>query len=193
VIVLTGMAAAPVTIAGMKPSSGILGPVMLALVMTIAAHPMRGWLTRRHLPGWAASLTMIATVHLALVVFALAVLVSMARFAALLPTYKAQFAEHVDKAISWLTGLGVTEDQLRNMAQQLDVNNLAALAGEVLGDVTGLMSLFVFVASLLLFFAIDAAWFPYRSDTTPASGRSDSRAASPSSRSGCATLVIPCG
>jgi hypothetical protein len=56
------------------------------------------------------------------------------------------------------------------MAQQLDVNNLAALAGEVLGDVTGLMSLFVFVVSLLLFFAIDAAWFPYRFDTTPASG-----------------------
>jgi predicted PurR-regulated permease PerM len=171
VIVLTGMAAATVTIAGMKLSSGILGPVMLALVMTIAAHPMRGWLTRRHFPGWAASLTMIATVYLVLVVFALAVLASIARFAALLPAYKTQFAEHVDKAISWLTSLGITEDQLRNMAQQLDVNNLAALAGEVLGDVTGLMSLFVFVVSLLLFFAIDAAWFPYRVDATPPSRR----------------------
>jgi AI-2 transport protein TqsA len=57
-----------------------------------------------------ASLTMIATVYVALVVFALAVLVSIARFAALLPTYKAQFAEHVDKAISWPTGLAVTRN-----------------------------------------------------------------------------------
>lgn len=171
VIVLTGMAAATVVIAGMKLSSGLLGPVMLALVMTIAAHPMRGWLTRHHFPGWAASLTMITTVYLVLLVFSVAVLVSIARFAALLPSYKTQFAETVDKATSWLTSLGVTEDQLKNITQQFDVNNLAALASEVLGDVTGLMSLLVFVISLLLFFAIDAAWFPYRVDSTPANRR----------------------
>src|SRR5918994_4835269 len=72
VLVLLGTAAATVTIAGMHTISGIVGPAFLALVLTIAAHPLRGWLRRLHLPGWAATLLMTFCVYAFLLGFALA-------------------------------------------------------------------------------------------------------------------------
>ena len=59
VVILLGTAAATVTVAGMHGLSRILGPALLALVITVAAHPLRGWLTKRHVPSWAATLIMI--------------------------------------------------------------------------------------------------------------------------------------
>ena len=58
-IVLVSLAAATVVIAGMRGASGLIGPSLLALVLTIAAYPMRRWLDR-YMPSWAASLVCIA-------------------------------------------------------------------------------------------------------------------------------------
>ena len=169
--VLLGTAAATITIAGVKASSGIIGPVMLALVMTIAAHPMRAWLIRHRFPGWAASLTLIATVYLVLLAFAVALFAATARFADLLPTYKDQMAQQVDAMSAWLRGLGVTQDQLDQITKQFDASDLASLAGNALTSITSLLSLLFFVVTLLLFFALDAAWFPDRLDGTTAQRR----------------------
>jgi AI-2 transport protein TqsA len=40
-VVLLGTTAASITVAGMRGFSSLLGPVFLALVLTIAVHPFR--------------------------------------------------------------------------------------------------------------------------------------------------------
>ena len=77
-LVLMGTAAATITIAGMRGVAELLGPVFLALVLVVAVHPLRGWLERRKVPGWVATLLITVTVYVFLLGFALALVVSAA-------------------------------------------------------------------------------------------------------------------
>ena len=51
---LVGAAALTIALAGARAIADIVGPVFLALVLTISLHPIRIWLERHRLPGWAA-------------------------------------------------------------------------------------------------------------------------------------------
>ena len=51
-------AAAVIVVAGIKAASDIVGPLMLALALTIVFHPLRVRLERR-LPSWAASIVVL--------------------------------------------------------------------------------------------------------------------------------------
>ena len=90
ILLLLGMAAAVVVIGGMKATAGIIAPLFLALVLTVVAHPLRKWLDR-WMPSWAASLVCIVVVYLIILVLTLSIVVSVARFATLLPQYTDEF------------------------------------------------------------------------------------------------------
>ncbi len=161
-LVLMGTAAATITVAGMRGFSSLLGPVFLALVLTIAAHPLRGWLQGHRLPGWLATVVMTLTVYIFLLAFALALVVAAAEFATLLPEYKDELASTIKDVTGWLTGLGVDEDQIKAISSSFDVGRLVDLVSEVLGSLMGVLSDLFFIVTLLLFLAVDAAWFPSR-------------------------------
>ena len=55
-------AAAVIVIGGLKAASDIVGPLLLALALTIVFHPMRVRLERR-LPSWAASVVVLVCVY----------------------------------------------------------------------------------------------------------------------------------
>jgi AI-2 transport protein TqsA len=90
-IVLLGAAAAVVALAGMRIASGILGPVFLALMLTITATPLSGWLRRKGAPAWVAITATVAAAYLVVIGLAAAVAVSVSQLVALLPTYADQF------------------------------------------------------------------------------------------------------
>ena len=52
VVVLVAGTSAVVLIVGLRYFSGIVGPLFLALVLTIAIHPLRVAITRGRVPGW---------------------------------------------------------------------------------------------------------------------------------------------
>jgi predicted PurR-regulated permease PerM len=59
-IVLLGLTGLVVTVTGIRAFSGIVGPVFLALMLTVAVHPLREWLRRRDYrdgsqPCWRSS------------------------------------------------------------------------------------------------------------------------------------------
>jgi len=166
-LVLVGTAAATITVAGIRGIADLLGTVFLALVLTIAIHPLRGWLQGRGLPAWAATLVMIVTVYALLLAFALALVVATARFAALLPEYKDEMASTVQDVTSQLSRLGVADEQISAISGSFDVGKLVDLAGDVLGGLLGVLSDLFFIVTLLLFLAVDAAWFPSRLADTP--------------------------
>ena len=161
-IVLLGAAGAVVVVAGLKATAGIVGPVFLALMLTIAASPLGRRLRRAGLPSWLATLATLAAVYLVLVALAASLALSVARLATLLPRYGPKFTELVDDLRGWLTDLGVGGGQVSAALSDLDLGKLVGFLGDILSGLLGLSSNLFLVLALLLFMAMDAARFPER-------------------------------
>jgi AI-2 transport protein TqsA len=159
-VVLGGLAALVIVVGGLQAASGLIGPIFLALVLTIVVHPARRWLTRLHVPDWAATLICIVTVYALLIGLSVTLVVATARFAALLPTYEKEFDQTVHNLSDWLAGVGIGEDQIKEMLSDVDLGNVAGLFGNLLGDLLGVVSNLFFILTLLLFLGMDATQFP---------------------------------
>jgi AI-2 transport protein TqsA len=167
-LVLLGTAAATITVGGMRSLSSLIGPAFLALVLTIAVHPLRAWLKHRGVPGWLTTTLIILTVYLFLILFAVSLVVATAEFAKLIPTYKDELTSTINDIVGWLQHLGVDQAQIDAMAKSFDVGKLADFVGGLLGGLLGVLSNLFFIVTLVLFLAVDGAWFPVRlGETTP--------------------------
>src|SRR6059036_3535353 len=78
-LLLLGGAATVIIVAGLRSISELIAPAFLALVLTICAHPLRGWLVSHRVPGWLATTAVIATVYVVLLALVLSLVVSVAR------------------------------------------------------------------------------------------------------------------
>ena len=88
---LLGIAAAVIAVAGMRATAWLIGPLFLALMIVIAAHPVQRWARRRGWPVWAATVALIVVVYAGLLALAAVLVVSVGQLATVLPQYSAQF------------------------------------------------------------------------------------------------------
>ena len=79
-------AAAVIVIAGIKAASDIVGPLVLALALTIVFHPMRARLDSR-LPSWAASVVVLVCAYALVLALIVSLVVALGQLAVLVPTY----------------------------------------------------------------------------------------------------------
>jgi predicted PurR-regulated permease PerM len=158
-VVIVGLAAAVVAAVGLHLVAGIVAPTFLALVLTVAASPIRTVLVRRGVPGWLAATATILVVALGLVVFVALLVVSLARFAELLPTYAAKLSDLVGQVESWLAGLGIHSDQAAAMLSSIDVNGLSSFVTGLLRDLVSTVASLVLVIALVLFTGMDTGRF----------------------------------
>jgi predicted PurR-regulated permease PerM len=158
-LVLGGIAAVVIIIAGMRAAAGILAPTLLALVLTVLVHPLRFWLDR-WMPSWAASLVCIIAVYALVVAMSLAVLVSVARFATLLPQYTDELDDRIDSLTKALKSAGIDQEQINKVASSFDLGQLSGFIGNLLGDLMGLVSNLFFILALVLFMTMDGGSFP---------------------------------
>jgi predicted PurR-regulated permease PerM len=167
VLLMLWLAGATVVVAGLHALSDILAPVVLALVLTIAVHPARTWLERHGWPRWLQTVTVILLVYVTLLAFTVALVVAVARFAALLPTYQEEFASWLEEIRQWLLSIGVTQEQIEAMLSAFDLGRLAAVTTSLLSGTLGVVSDLVFIVTLLLFLALDGSWLPERLRAAP--------------------------
>ena len=159
-MIVLGFAAATIAVAGMKSISGIIGPAFLALILTVAVHPVRGWLKRKGAPGWVGTLAQLFLVYAIIAGIFVALVVSIARFASIMPQYQAQFQHLIDQGVSWLKQVGVDQKQIKAAVDSLDVGKLAGAATSVLSSLLSILSNLFFIFILLIFLCMDAAVFP---------------------------------
>ena len=152
---LLGVAALTLSLAGVRAVSDIVGPVFMALVITITLHPIRVRLERGRLPEWAASVVMLAAAVLLLFVFAVALMISVAQLAALVPEYADQVKDGVASAGNALKDAGVEQAQIDAVVNALDPGQLVDVAMSVLSSTLGLMTDLFFLITVLLFMAFD--------------------------------------
>ncbi|MGN2641262.1 AI-2E family transporter [Nocardia takedensis] len=154
-IVLLAGAGGVVAIAGMKGAAGLLGPLFLALMLTIAVQPIQTWARRRGWPAWAGMGAAFLAV-LAIVLGMIAMLVvSAAQLATELPQYTDRLDDLLGNVRDLLADFGVSEDQIQNLLSQIDVGKLVTALEGVLSGLLGIFSNLFFVLALLLFMAFD--------------------------------------
>lgn len=161
-MVLVGTAALVITVAGLQGISGLLGPVFLSLVLTLAVTPLTHALRRRGVPGWLAAVAGVLAVYLILVVLVGSLGYAIAKLAAALPDYADQFDGFLAQAIAALDRIGVGQDQIDEAIRQLDLGSVVGVLQNVLGQVASVASDLLLVLLVLLFMGIDALGFQRR-------------------------------
>jgi AI-2 transport protein TqsA len=158
-IILLGLAAALVAALGLREFSDILGPVFLALVLSIAVHPVRRLADRYHVPSWLGIiLSLIAVYGIVLGLFAILIVAGI-QFATLLQDYAPQFQAFLQQVSQVLQSVGVSQEKLQGLASQLSPSRLVELAGSVIGGIAGVLSDVFFLIVLLFFTVADAGDF----------------------------------
>ena len=149
-------AAAVIVIAGLKAASDIVGPLMLAVSLTIVFHPLRIRLERR-LPSWAASIVVLVCAYVLILVLIVSLIVAIGRLAVLVPSYAPELNGYVQDVGDWLANAGVGSDQVAAATDAADAGRLVGLATDVLSSTVAILSDLFFLVALLLFLAFDSA------------------------------------
>ena len=170
-IILLGMAAALIVALGMREFSNILGPVFLALVLSIAVHPVRRLAARYHLPAWLGMILSLVAVYL--IVFGLFAILVVAgiQFASLLQSYGPQFQAFLQDASQALQSVGVSEEKLQEFVNDLSPSRLVGVASSLLGGLAGVLSDIFFLIVLLFFTVVDAGDFASKLKRVPVHGQ----------------------
>ncbi|WP_051173604.1 AI-2E family transporter [Amycolatopsis orientalis] len=155
--VLLGTAALVVGIAGVKAIAWLAAPTLLALVIVITLGPAHGRLRRLGFPRWAATAALVVFVYGILVAFCVAMIVSVAQLASLLPRYADRITALYAEIAAVPSKFGADPARLRDLAGTLDPGKLVSYAGALLGDLTGLTTSLVFLLGLLLFLSAETA------------------------------------
>jgi AI-2 transport protein TqsA len=158
-IVLLALAATVITVAGLQAFASVLGPVLLALVLTIGVHPIFTRLRRRGWPTWAAATVMILSAIAIVLGMAVSLALSLAELATVLPTYQPKFAALESQIVDALGRLGIGRDQVRAAVSGLDLGAIAGVLGGLLAGLALALSNLSFLLILLLFMGLDAAGF----------------------------------
>lgn len=161
VVVLIGLAATVVAVAGMKEFASILGPVVLALVLTIAIYPLQTWLQRRGFPAWLAMVIALALIYSLLLGLLAAMVVSVAQLATILPTYQEKFNGLVEQGRELLEARGVGSDEVRK-ALNIDANRVFSVVSKTLDSTVSLTTAVVLIITLLLFMGVEAMGYGQR-------------------------------
>lgn len=168
-IVLLGTAALVITIAGLQGIAGLLGPVFLSLVLTLAVVPFTRALRRWGVPGWLAAVAGVLAavagvlaVYLILVVLVGSLGYAIATLAVALPDYADQFDALLADVTTALERIGVGQDQIDAAIRQFDLGSVVSVLQDVLGQVAGVASDLLLILLVLLFMGIDALGFGQR-------------------------------
>jgi AI-2 transport protein TqsA len=162
VLVLLGTACLVVVVGGMRAVAELVGPVFLALMLTVTVSPFTGWLRRRGAPVWLAATATVVTVYLGLFALGGAMAVSVARLIDLLPEYQDEFTRMRGDLVTGLGGLGVDAEQLRSAVAAAEPGSVARFVESLVGGLAGALGNSVFLLAVLLFMCLDVVNFPAR-------------------------------
>jgi AI-2 transport protein TqsA len=152
VLLLLGAAAVVVVGAGIRGAAGIVAPVVLALVLTIAVLPVAAWSRRRGWPSWVGTGLALISVYAIVLVLVLGLALAVVKLAELLPQYADNASKITDDIQQSLTTLGVADKPASTASSQLDPGKLVTLVTDALQEVLAVLGSFFFLVTLLFFF-----------------------------------------
>ena len=154
-IVLLGLAAAGIAVAMAKGMASLLGPLFLALMLTIAVQPVRAWAQKRGTPTWVVVLLTLTAVYAILIALITALALSVARLATILPSYTDRLADLLDRFRALVSSAGVDDSRIDSMLADINIGTMVGYIDGILAGLLGVVSNLAFLVALLLFMAVD--------------------------------------
>jgi AI-2 transport protein TqsA len=150
-VVLLGVAATVISVAGLRGAAEIITPVFLALILVIAVHPVLESARAHGAPRWLAVTLALLVLYAVLLGLVVTLAISVARLAALLPQYADEIQGLLDDVRSFLGSLGIERDEVASAFAGID-------QGSVLGFVSGLVTALLHAVGNLLFVLVTASF-----------------------------------
>ncbi len=155
---LLSLAAFVVVVAGMKASTDLLVPVLMALFVTIiCAQPMQ-WLRNRKVPTWAALVIMLLVVALLGALLVGMISDSAAKFSEQLPAYQQRLESLLERLTAWTGSLGLGLPQ-GGIVSKLDAGSLTKIFASMLGGLTQMATNALFVLLTVVFMLLESVGF----------------------------------
>ncbi len=154
-------ASAVIVLAGMRAAAPVIGPVLIALLITIAWSPGSRWLRKRGLPPTLAALTGIVLGVAALALLALLVWSSLAQLQDKLPEYQARVETLRDSVTSLLARLPFDSSRLLS-TDALQPGAIVGRAMSVAGGITSTAGNFGILILIMAFMMIEAVRYPQK-------------------------------
>ncbi len=167
VVIVVGIAAGVVTLAGIRSVASIIAPIFLAVVLIITVHPLRGWLLRKGCPGWLATLMVILGVYAILIGLAVSFVIGVARFASLMPQYTDQINARIADVKATANSMGIDQAQIDKVLKGIDPSTIFNAIGSIVSSVAGVATSLLFVIVLVLFMGVDGSVFQERRKKAP--------------------------
>jgi predicted PurR-regulated permease PerM len=161
-LVVAGVAGTVLVIWGLHTTAGLLGPILLAFVLTVTVHPLPGWLVRKGVPRKLAVFLSVVAADGILIGLAVAVVVSLGQLVTVLPQYSAEWADLVDGLRSTLVNLGVGPEQARAALGSVELSAVVGVLADLFRSALGAVGALVFVLATTMFMCVDAAGLPRR-------------------------------
>jgi len=159
-VILVSAAAFVVTAAGISGIRWIVAPVLLTLILTICAHPVRRGLEKRGVPHGLATGSVILVVFGLLAGFVFVLGIAFSQFIAMLPEYSSELANIGTSLATWLAGFGVDQAQIQAVSSSFDPSNIASFFSGALGTVFNVVGALVIVLTMLILMSADAVYVP---------------------------------
>ncbi|MGO4299838.1 AI-2E family transporter [Leifsonia sp. RAF41] len=157
--VLLTLAASGVAAWAIWAGRGFLGPLILAAVLVIVAHPVRRPLDRRGLPRWLGTVAVVVTAYAIIVVLGVVIVLALGQFAQVLTDYTSELQKSSSAVADFLGTLGfdpASADAVGGWLQPDAILHTVFTAGTQL---IGLGAALFFVLGYVWFMAVDARRF----------------------------------
>lgn len=153
--IVLGLAGAVVALAGLHAAAGFVAPVLLALTLVVSIHPLLTLLQRHRWPTWLAATVCLLILYVILLGVVVGVVLSVARFGALVPQYADKFGDLADSVSAFLTSHGLSDAQIRSAVSSIDPGKVFDVAGSLLsGLADSLTGIAVIAATFGLIVAV---------------------------------------
>ena len=156
---LVGAAAVVVILAGMRASTGVLVPFLLALFITVLATPPFFWLKRQGIHSILALLVMVIVIASVFSLGGALINNSIRDFLRKMPDYQAKFSVQVQNTIIWLNEHGMEVSQSA-VSEQLNPAALFQYTGTLLSAASGVLGQTAIVLLVVIFMLFEAAILP---------------------------------
>jgi AI-2 transport protein TqsA len=169
--IVLGVAGAAVAVWGIHGAARILGPIVLAFVLTVVAHPIIGALARRGVRRGLAVAVAVLVVDGGLIAFTLALVVSFGQLATVLPEYSDEWEDLLDGLRSTLAGAGIGPQQVEDVLRSIQPQSVLSVVGDLLLGLAGSVGALILVLATVLFMTAEAAGLPERLADVPGTWR----------------------
>ncbi|MGA4508432.1 AI-2E family transporter [Propionibacteriaceae bacterium G1746] len=141
----------------MTTYNGLLAPIFFTLNLMITVYPVYRWLVGRKVPSVVASMVSGLLVIAILLAFLFGLYWSVAAMVTKLPEYQEQFNTMYAQTITFLEGLGLSEEMLKDQIMSIDPKSIAGFATGLLSDVGSVGSTIVVMVTALIFMVMDTS------------------------------------